>query len=297
MSKKKDTRIICSIFAFVQTLSMVLMIMTVLLYTSFLSYGSIIRNLNSINYYEDIKEYTLERIYDILIPTGLPNSITDDVFTLETYKFNVNGYIESTLNGTVFEFETTEIRDGLTRNINAFLESEGLYGYVEQSVIDEVIEAILESYISIAKLPFLSTIADYIGIYRQLLNYIVPACLVIIAFCAYMNFQINKWKHRFYRYQAYSCVATGLMITIIPLIIKVWGGYARIALQPDYINHFIVYQINALLQAFIIVGILLIISGVLIAWLSEKGRETLIKEIKSKYKKVDKVDNTSIVES
>lgn len=266
-SSKRLRTVICCILSFLLSISLTLLTLLLVIEWSGLSRSSFSKNMSANKYYDHVKEDIYDEAEAITIPTGLPDEVLTDIITTDKISQDVNGYINASFNEKIYRPDTKDITRKLRRNIETFLQKEGIDATKEQNRnINTYIASVEEIYIDTVKVPFLSLFEKARIIYNKIFLIGLAGGLLFSMICIYMIIKLHRWIHKAFRFIVYSTIATGLMTGILPTYIITSGFYKKINLSPEYFYNFIVDYITNILKAFIYFStVWLVISLLIIA--------------------------------
>jgi len=220
----------------------------------------------------------MESASDILTPTGVENSILEGAFSVTDIQSIVNNTMDGTSGDEAKNATMEHVKNVLKENIYTFISnSEIPENEVAEEAIDEIVQALADDFENNLTLPFVAQLHSIQATYRTFMPVALIGSVVISAGIALLLLKLNHWKHRAIRYYAYSCGGASLMLLLIPLALRVWGGYDRVGLSPEFLYDFFVLHVQMALNIFIVCGVVLIIITVLLCMLSEKLRNWLTK--------------------
>ena len=131
---------------------------------------------------------------------------------------------------------------------------------VGYGAIDEVVEAIIDDYNHYLGSPFLSYIARVSNLFHGHLRQLMLVGLAGMLLTTIIIYLVSRRsKHLTFKYFAFSFGTTALMIIVAPLALRIWGGYRRLAIGPEFVYNFIVTHIERTISTFLLVGAIFVV--------------------------------------
>jgi hypothetical protein len=266
IAKERLRVIISAISSFLLSLALLALTVLIVIQWSGFSRSSFYKNMSAHNYYDNVLSNIYEEAESITLPTGLPVSVLEDIYTSDGIVKDVNGYIDASFLGETYLAETDEVADKLMANIRIYLNREGIITDDDQEAnLKLYIDTIVFEYSKLAQMPLLSSFVKARNIYRQIFTISMIVCVVTAFICLFIILNLHLWLHRGIRYVVYAINATGLMSGILPLIALQSGFYKRIHLSPEYFYNFFTEYVSNILKSFLAVSVLwFTISAILI---------------------------------
>ena len=107
----------------------------------------VLNKLEETNYYQEIQKLVQESFEEYIGPSGLDESVLDNIVSIEKIKEDTNIIVNNMYDGTNTELNTEVIRTNLKNNIDEFLNSRKLTTS-ENDSIEKFIDMIEEQYIT-----------------------------------------------------------------------------------------------------------------------------------------------------
>jgi hypothetical protein len=265
-------------------LSLFLVALTTLLIIQWsgFSRSSFYDNMSKNAYYDNLAKDIKSEAESITLPSGLPLTVLDGLFTPYSISKDVNGYVDATFKGKVFNPDTTEMESKLQNNALQALKDTGVNPTEEQQTnLKDYIVSIRNVYIDKVKVPLLSYFNQARTVYEKIFIVGVIACLICIFISTFAIIKLHRWLHRALRYLIYSTAAAGLMVGIVPWYIMNSGFYKRIHLSPEYFYNFFVDYVTNILMSFIYFSIVWLVISIVMACgvkMIKKSKANLMKK-------------------
>ena len=239
MKNEKITKIISIILSLILSALFTVFSYMFCIYFSFFNISSIEKCMFSSGYYMEAYEQFCTDVEDIVIPTGFPyetfSNITDAAYMKNAIIRYVHNVIKVNIKGT----NVADIENAVKENAAEYLRGEGIEITREyDTVINELAAYICNSY----KEKILNKWFLYLGYMRNsfLKNIkisVIPIS-VITLLSATVLFLIQKWKHRTFRYLAYSSTAAAVLTVAGPTVLYFSEIYKKLYFQPKYFYDF-----------------------------------------------------------
>lgn len=214
----------------------------------------IFQKLNETNYYENIKTTIEDNIEAILLPSGIPSSVMNDVIKLDKVYLNSKTTIENLFAGKETTIDTTEMKSTFRKNLEEYMEENNITQFEDQG-IEILAEEISKQYKSAMQFSFVKYFVKYKEMYQKVIKILIPILIVLILIMIIILFVMQKYKHKSLRYIAYADTATGLMLIIAPSILLISEFYKKINISPQYFYNFLVEYIKWDIQIFVYLGV------------------------------------------
>ena len=277
-SEKGRNRIVSLILSFLLSVFLLITFATLIIHGFILSGNSVMMSLNAVDYHEDVYEQLRNSIGDTLLPTGLPYSIIDDAFTPEMVYTDLNEYVSSMFANDLPDLQRDEIAERLNYNIDHHLLEIGLSrAEVGDEALAEVVAAIIDNYNDYVSSPFISYIARVSNLFENHLRMLMAiglAATLITTAIIYLS--SRRFKYFAYRYFAFSFGTTALMLIVAPLVLRIWGGYRRLGILPEFVYNFVIAHIDRTISSFLLVGTIFIALYLIFIIISARSRRKLL---------------------
>lgn len=274
--KKFLKSFISIILSFLMSVIFTVMSLVVGIYIGFLNENRIIDGLNYKDYYKGVEKTFFENAKDLSTPIGMPDTVLNDIVVSEKIHSDVKNYVISSVNGKNYTISTDELKIKLAENVREYFAQQNMEMTPEQeATVPEYTQLIADEYLKTVKVPFVNHFSEAKNLVRKIMFIVVPVCLIVSAFIAFILIRMRKWKHRGIRYIVYSTLATALMVALPGVVVLCNGFYKRINIASDYLYYALVKYVANGLWVFVYLAIV---------WLAlSVGLLFLIRFIKSKY--------------
>lgn len=271
--------LLCSILSFLLSLSIVGLTVLIIIQWGCFSKNAFYKNLLSSEYYTYLQSDIYKEVEAITLPTGLSFEVSRDTIHLYKVHQDVNGFIDASFRGEVYDVDTSQMENKLEQNVRDFLAAETISSNDEQEEgIQYYIQSIVEAYNHKIKSPFfqfyLAVKERFHNIYRIAITVTILLLIVILL----LIIKMNHWLHRSLRYVTYSVTAAGLMTAIAPAYILYSGFYKRINLSTQYLYQFVTTYITDIFQMFLCIGFCLLAVAIILMIKIKSMKRSVIKQ-------------------
>ena len=277
-NKNVGNKIAFLMLSFLLSVFLLITFASLIIYGFILSGNSIITSLSVANYHEGVYEQLRDSIGDTLLPTGLPNSIIEDAITPADVYADLNEYVSSMFANYLPTLYRDQIAERLNANIDDYLLEIGLSrAEVGDEVIVEIVEAIIDDYNDYISSPIISYIARVRNLFSNHMRLLITMGLVATLITTGIIYLVSRHtKYFVFRYFALSFKATALMMITAPLVLRIWGGYRRVGISPEFVYNFVVTHIERTISSFLLGGAIFIILYLIFIAISARSRRKLL---------------------
>ena len=186
-------------------------------------------------------------------------------------------YIESFYSGEDTSVDTTRFKQYFREKLDAYIAENNLTVSQEaQQNLTTTINEAASIYASRVQLPYFDLIAGY---FHQLLSpvfYVTLACAFVVLLIAVVIIATNKWKHRAYRYLAYSTLGTLLMTLVIPVAAYCINKLDKLAIMSRALFNLYYSCVTQFLNAFFIAAAVLALLSAFFIYMHYRSRKKAI---------------------
>lgn len=281
-TRKKEIKeyIVPGIASFI--LSILLTVMGYLIGTYFGLFNKalVIDAMNKSTYYESVNKYCYTEALDYLYPSNLDESVLENVFTIKNTYNQGKNYLLAVLNGDSYNINTDYVKDTLTSNIEAYIQSNNIpEENIDREGINNLIDHICLIYSKNLSVSFLYYYNSLKAIFRQLIVYGLPALALLSIACLLVILRSNKWLHRSLRFVSYSLLAATIMTSILPLGLLISKKYQQLNVRPVYFSKMLARYLRASLNIYLVVSLILFIGALLIICVIYYKKKSLMKSM------------------
>lgn len=286
---QKRLRKICSfLFAFFASFFLLMIVVLSSARFTLLSPQYFLDQLESNNYYEGTAMQLNRMIRQEAGPAGLPSELFDQYIKAEDIHEEMIAYEKAVLNRNEAAIDTSTLKVRLNEDIKKYAsEKKIVINAAMQKNIDVFMNSILEKYQYLTQFPYLDVYASVTKMYAKAYVIAIPVLLTAFGIVCLLLYKLYINCQRRKRYFAYALIGSGLLCAALPMYLYINRFFEKININPQYMYNLMVNMMKDFLIANIISGMVLIVAGLLIAFIKVKSK-------KKKYKKI--YTNSTILE-
>lgn len=238
-----------------------------------------IKQAEKVDYYSTLTDEINRQIVNSSLGNNIPDGVLNHSVSQENVETDVNAYFKAMYNaGTKYSISTEDdIETSVSQKIESYMKEKGLETTADsQNAIDGLAKNAVTIYKGYIELPFLVSYGRKVMNYKSKLVLFMVICGVLWALLSFFLYSSLKgYFHRLFRYWAYICAGSGLMMVVVPTAILAQGTLKRVGIQSKAMYDFVQGYLSSFLWLFIIVGCVSILAGIIFAVLSEIKRKQL----------------------
>lgn len=274
-TKHKSRILICTVFSFFISIFLSILSITVILYSTVLNPDFLIDNINSSNYYKELKEEINQDLISYGAATGFDKDFFNGYLTTDMLRIDVISSVRKFYNMNAYTTSKLKFEDGLYNGFINDLRQRNIEVTPEiEKSVKALADVCITKYKKYTQMPYSENISPILTKVQFVSNIIFWACVAIIAVLIALIYFMNKWKHRAIRYYIYAVSASALMILFIPSVVFFSDKISRISLSNVYLYNLINSYFQDLLFQFLQIGlfILAILIILIILYNRTRGR-------------------------
>lgn len=270
-SRMRDT--ISLVFAFFLSVTLVGIAAVVSLRIGALSKSGIQRAMDS-QFFDYELEHVNERAHYYTLPTGIDPSVLEGVFQKDELQQDMMALVEASFDGGDYVPVTANAKDRLMKSLSAFFASQdAVHSDAElQEISDSYTNAIMDLYVETIALPGLNEVGTLNASAVRYGSILLAVLVVLAALLALLIVRLHSHRHRSLRYFAYAVGAAGLMLVVVPLVVRVSNAYVGLNIEPQSVHYLCVTLITHALWSLMAAGATFLLVSVVLAVMSEKRR-------------------------
>ena len=247
-SNRKGRTIVSMTLSFLIAVTLTMAALLGSLRLGFLNEKMIVRSLNVKDYYGVVCDDFYERVEDLSIPLGIPESALEGIIDTNSMYNDIRASLEASLTGQTYQPDTGKLRTKLKENVENYAKSREIeLGEAQQTVLNTYLEQAAEQYVRATKIPFIEYYGRIHSFAEKVITVGILGCLVFAVLAGIVLFRMYIWKHHAMRYLVYSTLASGMMIGLVPAYLLLAQDYRRLVIEPEYLYQFMVtYVTNGL---------------------------------------------------
>ncbi|MEG1427144.1 MAG: hypothetical protein RSC76_05600, partial [Oscillospiraceae bacterium] len=213
---KKVISMVLSFFLFVfLTVSVIL----ACLYFNLFEPHSALKALEKSNYYEGVTAQFETNAWDITIPLGLPQSVVQNLVSVEQVKRDMNAVINGHFESKKVTVDTTPIVRAVDDRVRTYFSTQGkTLSEGQNTVLTQYMDTLGSEYLKLTNIAVL----EYCGMIKASYSKLILVCLCVL--CAFsvislvILFSIHHYRHRSLRYVAYATISATAAVSIVPAL-------------------------------------------------------------------------------
>lgn len=253
------------ILAFILTICLTLATVLVVIRYGCFNEDSLLKNMSSNSYYDDVYEDMMGDLKSMTIPTGLPDSVYENAITRTAVHNDINGKVKAQFAGEAYTSKSEEIKSALNANIAQYLkDTDYTLTDEEERSITSYVNAVLVDYENYISMPFIDILVKAKNMFDKVFLIAVIALLVMSAIAVYVELQLHKWLHRALRYLSYTALGCAVMLISVPGYFYLAQIHYRLNLKPESFYNLATTYIDNILKLFLYFGLLWIVVAILV---------------------------------
>ncbi|HIR02967.1 MAG TPA: hypothetical protein IAD34_02755 [Candidatus Scatovicinus merdipullorum] len=270
-------KVLYSIFSFLLSMLSFFLVLLIILQATFLNRNYILNMVNDSNYFSELSSEITEELIDLGNASGINEVFFENFVDEVILREDVANYIESFYSGEDTSVDTTRFKQYFREKLDAYIAENNLTVSQEaQQNLTTTINEAASIYASRVQLPYFDLIAGY---FHQLLSpvfYVTLACAFVVLLIAVVIIATNKWKHRAYRYLAYSTLGTLLMTLVIPVAAYCINKLDKLAIMSRALFNLYYSCVTQFLNAFFIAAAVLALLSAFFIYMHYRSRKKAI---------------------
>lgn len=247
--------IISGVFSFLLSLALVLLFLLAGLYFGVFNDRIIKSGVNESNYYNEIHQEINDRAESIILESGLPAAVLDEIITLKRVYVSSKYYIEDALKGNEPVVNTERLRQEFEENIYKYLEKSKIARTDELDAgIEEIIAKVEQEYTRGIQFRFVNYIGEYKIHFMRFLKVSAPVLLLLAGVLCFFIIKMQKYKHRGVRYIAFAMISSAGITMITSVCLLITKAYNSNEQLPDYYGRFLTGYLKWDIEVFLYIG-------------------------------------------
>lgn len=261
-TKKENIRsVISGILSFLLSLCItMLVIMLCLDFTTFQA-NALNTDMND-SFFRQTQQSLTEDLKELIPPSGLPDTIFDDLISVSMIKKDATQVVQNTLGGIKEAYNSDTVRQLFMNRFTQYADSQGID--VQSTNLDSLADSCAAVYERQITVPFLQTYAPFRLMFDKVFTYSVICLTALSIVILLILFHIHRFKHRAVRFSIYSLLASALMILPIPVYLLIQGEYKNLNITPEQFHTLFISLAQKSLWGLIIGGTAVGLLGILL---------------------------------
>ena len=248
--KRKTIKLL---FAFIMTLALLVLFISVGLGIGVFNSRSIIKSIDQSDYYNKVYNSIYQKTQILLSEGGLSVDLLSDVITPARVHADGINYVNATLNDK--SPYISDIYNDLVSHIsnNQSLEADNSSTNID---IDDIATGIEYEYSNEVELVFVKYLMNIKAGFKKVMIILIPCILLLLIILSYLLIRMDRYKHRGIRYIAYAMIASSVLTVLTAAYCLLSRSYIDSSIVPDYYNQFISSYLKNGITVYIYIGIL-----------------------------------------
>lgn len=267
-------KIISYLLTFVLIILLVASVAITIVSQTILSEKYILGILNKNNYYAEIYHEILEKFKDNTVQSGLDETILDGIMTEEQVKKDIQSLIHYLYTGAEMSIDTEGVKTRLQAKIDEVVQQNNKQvNASEKQAINTYVRTIANIYsdgIAYAE-KYIPTIQKALSNIQTILAkvQIIPyiATIVTIMILIVMN------KKQSLKYFSIACISTGILFIVLKIVEGSTMRIQNILILNKAFSNVLINTIQNIMLAFLLVGIVFCIIGIILSFIANKKSE------------------------
>lgn len=255
MAKRRNKKVrfvMSALLSFLLSIMLTTATMLAAVKFGFLNKTSVLDGMSRKDYYKSAEAQFYQDAKDFTIPIGLPVEIVDGIVSLEKVHDDICNYVEASVTGKEYVFDTDDLESSLTEHIYDYFEEEGLTMSEEQiTTVPEYTKLIAEIYEKDMKVEFVSLLGKINVSYGRYIWMGIGLCLLVSVVIIVMLIRMYHWKHRAVRFVAYAAIATAVLVATPVVLAAVLEYFFKPNISPEHVYYALVYYCSNGMKIFL----------------------------------------------
>lgn len=268
MHKKTKRKSIAYIVSLLLTVFIsVFIILTITNFTIF-NANYLLSKMENVNFYQEAISNLNKQIQQETQSTGFPIEMFENYIDEKSANDIMQNHLRDALVYGKTKIDSSEFEEKLSKDIDNYLKSANIIiNSDEENAISILKTNLIDYYETYLTFPYLDVYVDVINAFHSFYYVIVVILVLLMLFAGFILYHLFSHYRGRRRYFAYSLISSGLICFILPAIIYFKNFVNKISLSPQYFYNFVTSTINTYLLIYIIVGLILIASGIICAYI------------------------------
>ena len=215
----------------------------------------ILKQLEKTEYYENVRQAIYDNSVELLLPSGLPDTVLDGVINEEQVRYDSESTVHMGLKGEGYLPDMAQLEECFASNIEKYIQENNIaVGDDTEEGMAQLLEEIKKEYRRCMKFPFISYFVKYKAVFNRIFIPALVLFVVLIALICVILIRMQRWPHRGMRYISYATLAAVLMVGSPIAALVATGVHKRINVSPKYLYDLVVGILGTDLMVFLAVA-------------------------------------------
>lgn len=256
-------KIVIYIINFFFIISTFLLVSLLILSNTILSKQYVMKSLEKNNYYETIYYDIEEGFEDYIMQSGLEKDVLENLYDKQKVHNDINMVLDTIYENKELNIDTKIVKEKLHERINNVLkENNRVPGREEKEAIETFENTIIDVYNSkvVYSQKYVEQLADAYAKVQPILTKIKIALGVVSLFLLVIIIAINKSRKESVKTIGIAMLTVGILHSSLKLVIG--KRVHNILILSKTFSEGVIYLVDAIVNTFFIVGIIMIVIGV-----------------------------------
>ena len=274
MRKRRLRTVFSYLFTFfIAFFVFVMVLLTVTKYTV-LSSSYFLKQMDAVDYYANTAMQLNQMIKQNAVPAGLPSEMFENYIQEEDIRSDMITYEEALIAKQEAQVSTASIKQRLQRDITSYASEKKItLTNTMQTGIDNFIKTIEDKYQYLTQFPYFHVYVSMIHIFSTIYWIVMPIVLLATGVLIFFVYRLHGGWRRRRRYYAYAFIGGGLLTSALPMYLYSSRFIEKINLSPQYLYDLMVSMMKTYLSYNIMIGMVIIVVGVVCAFVSIKQKK------------------------
>ena len=259
MNKKQVKFLTYYLLQLLKSLNITIVLLIIIFNTTVLNYKYIQNKMDNNNYYELLYNDTLEKLEDIIIPTGLSSDIFEDTFTIKEVTRIEKKLIHNFYYREETKIESTSFKEKLKENIDKELKEKNLRVDNEEDITKLIDELTNEYENNLYYHNFLNNYKNTFYKFRNYTSIILVISILLLILVTILLEILHKKRDK----MSIPLITNGIVFLTLFAYFKLNLNIDNLILYSKGLSIIITKTFNSILKIFIIVSIISILIGLL----------------------------------
>lgn len=264
---------ISTVLSFLMTLCIALLVVFIVLSFTLFQTNSITGRMNE-NYCKGVQDSLTENLKELAPPSGLPDTIFDNLFSLSMIERDSKAAVQNTLAGIDQTVNTDKVKQTLMDRFTEYTQTSGTD--INSTNLDSLADTCVSIYERQVCSPLLKYYAPIRILFDKFFAFSLIGLSVLLIVLILFLFHIHQFKHHAVRYSIYSLFGSMLLIIPVPLFLLVQGAYKNLTITPEHVHALFVTLVQTTLTSLVIGGLTAGLLGAALLPLVAHMRDKLI---------------------
>lgn len=216
-------------------------------------------------------------VVNLGLGSGVPKSVFTGVPSQKAVQTDLDYFVDRAYAGAGIKLPAKTVRAQLTNKLADYQQQQDLnLTTTQQKAVQTLIDQSMVRYTDSIQIPYLNTIGKSVRQVDRYLILILSGMVVLTGLLIFILWRLLRYRHRLWRYLAYSLLANGVMLLVGPYWLLYSRVITRLAIQTKALYQFVVTYLQAMIWIFIIMGLLSFALGLGATLISELKRRKKI---------------------